>query len=63
MEVRRLIGAALGGLAAAAGVFYGLTNLGSMETEGWAGSEDHVLEQIRICLQHVHPALDTSRLR
>ncbi|MDQ1154781.1 lipopolysaccharide assembly protein LapB [Brevundimonas sp. SORGH_AS_0993] len=34
-----------------------------METEGWAGSEDHILEQIRICIRQVHPALDTSRLR
>lgn len=42
---------------------FSLARMLRMETEGWAGSEDHVLEQIRICLQHVHPALDTSRLR
>lgn len=42
---------------------FSLARMLRMENEGWAGSEDHVLEQIRICLQHVHPALDTSRLR
>lgn len=42
---------------------FSLARMLRMENEGWAGSEDHVLEQIRICLRHVHPALDTSRLR
>lgn len=34
-----------------------------METEGWTGSEDHLLDQIRICIRQVHPAIDASHIR
>ena len=33
-----------------------------MEVEGWTGSEDHLMDQIRICIRQVHPAIDPSRI-
>lgn len=34
-----------------------------LEQEGWVGSVDELMEQIRICVRQVHPAIDTSLLR
>lgn len=33
-----------------------------LEQEGWVGSTDELIEQIRICVRQVHPAIETSRL-
>lgn len=34
-----------------------------LEQEGWVGSIDELMDQIRICIRQVHPAIDPSRLR
>lgn len=53
----------LAGRYSEAAVRFSLARDLRMEREGWTGSVDELLEQIRHCLRRVHPSLDVSCIR